>query len=338
MNEATVTEVPSRDATELLSLENVSVEFRVSRRERVHAVTDVSLSLSANETLGVIGESGSGKSTLARAVMGLAPIAGGTIEVAGDRSVPRSAGTRRDRAAQVQMIFQDTLDALDPRLSARESIAEPLIVAGGYSRAQIATRVADTIELVGLSPSHAQSRPHELSGGQRQRVNIARALVLDPSVLICDEAVSALDVSIQADILNLLMRIQRLRGTSYLFVSHDISVVARVCDRIAVMYLGRIVETGRTEDVVRNPLHPYTEALLSAEPLAVPSRFRPRDRIVLKGELPSPLNPPSGCHFRTRCRFATELCKTVPPTVVDPESGRATTCHFAGELTLQSRR
>ena len=322
----------------LLAVDSLDVKFRLSRRQQLHAVSDVSLSLHQNETLGVIGESGSGKSTLARAIMSIAPVTAGSISIAGVASEGQSLKKRRLRAHQVQMIFQDTLDALDPRLSARASIAEPLIAAGGLSREEALTKVDNVIDLVGLSAAHAASRPHELSGGQRQRVNIARALVLDPAVLICDEAVSALDVSIQADVLNLLMRIQKERGTSYLFVSHDIGVVSRICNRIAVMYLGRIVETGRTEDLVRSPHHPYTEALLSAEPQAVPSRLRSADRIVLKGELPSPLNPPTGCHFRTRCRYAQSVCETPPPRITDAGTGQVTACHFAGELALQGVR
>ncbi|PRZ40884.1 peptide/nickel transport system ATP-binding protein/oligopeptide transport system ATP-binding protein [Antricoccus suffuscus] len=319
---------------DLLDTRGVSVQFTMSGKRVLRAVDDISIELQPGKTLGIIGESGSGKSTLGRAIIGLAPVHTGEIHLDGTRIDTLSSRQRRRIASQIQMIFQDPMEALDPRLSVSASIAEPLIVRGGLSRREIQRRVDELLDLTGLSPRQGSRRPHELSGGQRQRVNIARALTLDPRILICDEAVSALDVSIQADILNLLVDIQEQRGLAYLFISHDIGVVARVCDRIGVMYLGQLVEYGDTADVIGKPLHPYTEALLSAEPQALPSRLRTTERIVLSGELPSPLHPPEGCRFRTRCRYATEICSTPPPAVQPGSPGHSAVCHFARELEL----
>lgn len=322
----------------LLDVEDLSVHFSLSGKRTLRAVDGVSIQLGKGETLGIIGESGSGKSTLGRAIIGLAPVTNGAITLTGERIDHLSARARRRFANQIQMIFQDPLEALDPRLDARSSIAEPLIARGKESRRNVERKVTQLLEQTGLSSKHGVRRPHELSGGQRQRVNIARALALDPEILICDEAVSALDVSIQADILNLLVDIQEERQISYLFISHDIGVVSRVCDRIGVMYLGQLIESGKTSSVIDTPRHPYTEALLSAEPQALPSRLRARERIVLEGELPSPLNPPSGCRFRTRCRYAQDICKTPPPLIRDPITNQISACHFAEELVLIGAR
>lgn len=325
--------VASPAADDVLSVEELSVHFKLSGRRTLTAVDTVSFSLKKGETLGIIGESGSGKSTLGRAIIGLAPVTCGTVSLEGKRVDQFKARQRRAYANTVQMIFQDPLDALDPRLDARSAIAEPLIVRGRESRSEIRKIVDRLLDQVGLSPQHGIRRPHELSGGQRQRVNIARALTLDPKILICDEAVSALDVSIQADILNLLIDLQGEREMSYLFISHDIGVVSRFCDRIGVMYLGQLVEHGSATSLTDSPGHPYTEALLSAEPQALPSYLRDRERVVLQGELPSPLDPPSGCRFRTRCRYAQDICATPPPAVVS-SSDRMSLCHFAGTLDL----
>lgn len=318
----------------LLSLTDVRVEFALGRKRVLHAVNGVSLDLERGETFGIIGESGSGKSTLARAVMGLEPIASGTILLDGERIDGLSRSQRRRISSRIQMIFQDSSESLDPHLSTRASIAEPLLVRGGMSRREVEQRVDELLERVGLSPHHGARRPSELSGGQRQRINIARALTLDPDVLICDEAVSALDVSIQAEILNLLADLQAERGLAYLFVSHDIGVVSRICHRIGVMYLGNVVELGDAGSVVATPAHPYTEALLSAEPQALPARLRTRERILLPGELPSPIDPPSGCRFQTRCRYAQEVCLKPPPTAALTE-GHTASCYFVGQLELR---
>jgi oligopeptide/dipeptide ABC transporter ATP-binding protein len=317
----------------LLEVRELAVTFSVAGKRKLRAVDGASFDLQAGQTLGIIGESGSGKSTIARAVMGLEVTTAGSVALGGEPIGGLSRRARRRIASRIQMIFQDPRESLDPHLTARDSIAEPLIVAGALSRTDIDRRVGHLLHQTGLSDGQGARRPHELSGGQQQRVNIARALALDPEILICDEAVSALDVSVQADILNLLIDLQAERGLAYLFISHDIGVVSRVCDRVAVMYLGQFMETGQAAEVVVEPAHPYTEALLSAEPQALPSRLRSNDRIVLEGEMPSPLDPPTGCRFRTRCRYAQEICQSPPPVRITG-SGRTSSCHFADELNL----
>lgn len=319
----------------VISVRDLRVEFKLGRGRVLQALNNVSLDLMPGQTLGVIGESGSGKSTLARAIMGLTAVASGEITIAGRRTDSMSHRERRKHRGVVQMVFQDPTESLDPRLPVAKSIAEPLIIQRGLEGRQVADRVNELLDKVGLSTSQGARKPRDLSGGQRQRVNIARALALDPRVLICDEAVSALDVSIQADILNLLSDLQRETGIAYLFISHDIGVVSRVCNDIAVMYLGGIIERGSTKAVVDVPAHPYTEALLSAEPQALPSEYRRPERILLEGELPSPLNPPSGCRFRTRCRYATDLCGEPPGVRSAADAGHEAACHFVGQLSLK---
>lgn len=328
----------------VLSVRDLHVRFRTSAggRKVVHAVTGVSLDISAGETLGLIGESGSGKSTVARAVSQLLraerAAVSGEISLGSTRLDNLSNRRLREQRSRMQMIFQDPNDALDPRMTVRQSIEEPLRVLGrlrGRGSSEIAEVALDS---VGLPAAVASRRPHELSGGQRQRVNIARAMTVEPELLLCDEVVSALDVSIQADILKLLARLQAEIGLAYLFISHDLGVVATVSDRIGVMYLGRIVEVGAVDDVVGYPLHPYTEALLSAEPEALPQHLKHRNRIVLQGDIPSPISPPSGCGFRTRCRFAQPLCAEEVPILTARPDGHAVACHFADELELVGRQ
>jgi oligopeptide/dipeptide ABC transporter ATP-binding protein len=316
----------------LLEVRDLAVTFKV-RGKQLHAVNGVSFDLWPGESLGIIGESGSGKSTIARAVIGLVRPAAGTIALGGTPIQDLSKRARRRIASRIQMIFQDPRESLDPHLKAWESVAEPLIIRGGLPSAAVRRRVNEAFDQVGLSTRYADRRPAQLSGGQQQRVCIARAMVLDPDIVICDEAVSALDVSVQAEILNLLSDLQAERHLSYLFISHDIGVVSHLCDRVAVTYLGQLVETGSAAQIVARPAHPYTEALLSAEPQALPSRMRSRTRIVLQGEMPSPLSPPTGCRFRTRCHYAQEICQVAPPTVVK-EPGQTATCHFTAELDL----
>ena len=316
----------------LLEVRDLAVTFNV-RGKQLHAVNGVSFDLWPGESLGIIGESGSGKSTIARAVIGLVRPAAGTITLDGAPIQELTRRARRRIASRIQMIFQDPRESLDPHLRAWESVAEPLIVRGGLSPAAVRRRVNDAFDQVRLSARYADRRPAQLSGGQQQRVCIARAMVLDPDILICDEAVSALDVSVQAEILNLLSDLRAERRLSYLFISHDIGVVSHLCDRVAVTYLGQLVETGSAAQIVARPAHPYTEALLSAEPQALPSRMRSRTRIVLQGEMPSPLSPPTGCRFRTRCHYAQEICETAPPAV-EKEPGQTATCHYTAQLNL----
>ncbi len=324
----------------ILEVEDLTVRFRVRGPSRavVHAVTDASFRIDEGETLGLIGESGSGKSTVARAVSQLLKGPGvkvsGSVTLGGTALHGLSRKQLRAHRGRMQMIFQDPNDALDPRMTVRQSIEQPARILRKDENLDLIQTVDAALDAVGLPPAMADRRPHELSGGQRQRVNIARALTVDPQLLLCDEVVSALDVSIQADILNLLARLQRERSLAYLFISHDLGVVASISDRIGVMYLGRIVEVGTTEQVVNDPQHPYTEALLSADPQALPSRLRQRDRIILQGDVPSPMNPPSGCGLRTRCNYAQERCaQEVPPLTVRAD-GHHVACHFADELEL----
>jgi oligopeptide transport system ATP-binding protein len=302
----------------------------------VHAVCDVSFDLYPQQTLGLVGESGCGKTTTARVLLALQPATAGQVYYAGSdlTRLPRTEMQRLRR--ELQIVFQDPYASLDPRLPVNEIIAEPLRIHGRYGRSGRA-EVRELLGLVGLNPEQGNDYPHELSGGQRQRVGIARALALRPRVLILDEPASALDVSIQAGILNLLVDLQTQLGLSYLFVSHDLSVVRHIAHRIAVMYLGRIVEIACGEELFRVPAHPYTQALISAIPLPDPRKERARERIVLPGDPPDPVNPPSGCRFRTRCPlFFTQLSETQRqrciqelPALVDRGHGHPVACHYA---------
>ena len=294
----------------------------------VHAMCGVSLELRPGETLGLVGESGSGKSTTVRTILQLERPTAGQVRFLGEDLVRCSPGAMRRIRQDLQVVFQDPFASLDPRLSVREVVAEPLRVHGRYGRAG-RQRVGDLLEQVGLRRADGSRHPHELSGGQRQRVAIARALALEPRVLLLDEPVSALDVSIQAGVVNLLQELQDRLGLAYLFIAHDLSVVRQVCDQVAVMYLGRIVESGSRDDVYERPSHPYTQALLSAVPVPDPVVERGRRRIVLEGEIPSPVKPPSGCRFRTRCWKAQEVCAVEEPALVDRGQGHPVACHFA---------
>jgi peptide/nickel transport system ATP-binding protein/oligopeptide transport system ATP-binding protein len=319
-----------------LEVTDLQVEFATrGSRQRLRAVDGVSFSIGPGETFGLIGESGSGKSTVARAVMRLVPVCGGSIAFGGVRLHELTGRALSRERRRIAMVFQDPHDALDPRMSVARSIAEPITLGGSLPKAAVRARVDDLIERVGLGPDFATRRPHELSGGQKQRVNIARALALDPALLICDEAVSALDLSIQAGILNLLMALQRELELPYLFISHDLAVVRHMADRVGVMYLGQVVETGPTGPVVNRPRHPYTEVLLSAEPQLVAGSAGRRARIIPDGDVPSPLNPPSGCRFRTRCRYAVARCADEVPVLRPVDADHAVACHLAEALELQ---
>ena len=306
----------------LLEITDLKVHFPVRTgrfgggKDVVKAVDGVSLTINANETLAVVGESGCGKTTIGNAVLGLAPVIAGRITFEGRDLSTLTASERRHVWREMQVVFQDPVSALNPRRTIAQSIAEPLVI-HDHPKAQIAARVDELMGLVGLNPDQRERRPGALSGGQRQRVVIARALALNPKLVICDEPVSALDVSIQSQILNLLMRLQRELGLSYLFIAHDLSVVRHIADRVAVMYLGLVVEEGPAAQVFANPVHPYTEALLSAIPVPDPTLRGKRKGIVLQGDLPSPLDPPKGCPFVTRCPLAEETCKDVRPPLVE---------------------
>lgn len=293
----------------------------------VKAVDGVDLDIAVGESVALVGESGCGKSTLGAAILGMQRPTSGMITFEGKPISHGKTESLRALSRDVQIVFQDPVSALNPKLTVGESIAEPLAIHGiGNSRTR-KERVSELLVLVGLHPSHAARRPNAFSGGQRQRIVIARALALNPKLLILDEPVSALDVSIRSQILNLLLDLQRRLNLSYLFISHDLSVVRHFADRVAVMYLGHLVETGKVEDVFAEPIHPYTEALLSAVPLPNPTAQRNRTRIVLKGDLPSPSNPPEGCTFVTRCPLAQPICRKVPPPLTELGSEHRAACH-----------
>ncbi|MER7012410.1 oligopeptide/dipeptide ABC transporter ATP-binding protein [Saccharopolyspora sp. NPDC000359] len=317
----------------LLQVEDLAVAFPTKRRgELVRAVDGVSFALLEGETMGLIGESGSGKSTLSRALLQLVQPSHGEVHLAGANLAELRGRAKRDALTRVQMVFQDPNASLDPRMRIAASVEEPLVVQRRGSSAERRVRALAMLEAVGLSAAHGERYPHELSGGQKQRVNIARALVLDPALVVCDEPVSALDVALQAEILDLLRGLQAELGLAYLFITHDLAVVSTIADRVAVMYLGRLVELGPVDDLVERPRHPYTEALVSAQPRIEEQQ---RDRIVLDGDIPSPVHPPSGCRFRTRCRYAERRCAEEVPSWREVEPGRWSACHFATALPLR---
>ncbi len=314
------------ESAPLLSLRDVQVRFNTAAGV-VQAVSGVSLDLAVGETLGLVGESGCGKSTLGKAIMRLVPVAGGEIRVEGTDIAPLEKTALNAMRRKVQMIFQDPYGSLNPRSTVGRSIAQPMVVAGWTADA-IAERVETLLGWVGL-PSDARQRfPHEFSGGQRQRIGIARALALSPKLIICDEPVSALDVSVRAQVINLLEDLKSKFGVSYLFISHDLSVVEHIADRVAVMYLGTLVEVGGRDQIWRTPQHPYTKALIEAAPVANPKLARTRRRTVLQGELPSPIDPPAGCPFHSRCPLAETRCRSEKPALRKTASGALAACHF----------
>jgi len=340
----------------LLKAEDVKVHFPIRGGffgrtvGHVHAVDGVNLEVKAGETLGLVGESGCGKTTLGRAVLRLVPTTSGRITMHGRDITKLSPSKMRPVRREMQMIFQDPYGSLDPRMTVDKIISEPLEnfpgaiagrdeapdgirpSSGSFRRGARGRReiVQELLETVGLSPEHINRYPHEFSGGQRQRIGIARALALRPSLVIADEPVSALDVSIQAQVLNLLEQLQERFNLTYLFIAHNLSVVRHISDRVAVMYLGRIVEIAGSDELYLNPLHPYTQALMSAIPSPDPTTERQKKRIILQGDVPSPVNPPSGCPFHPRCFKAKDICSQVTPPLESKAPGHLAACHFPG--------
>ena len=323
----------------LLELRDVKTHFPLRRglifqREvgTVKAVDGVSLTVAAGEVVGLVGESGCGKSTLARTIMQLLPATAGTVFLGGRNLTAGTASDLRAARRDLQMVFQDPYASLNPRLTVFDTLAEPMRVHGICAPEEIPARVSALMERVGLAPRFLRKYPHEFSGGQRQRIAIARALALEPRIIVADEPVSALDVSIQAQILNLLAGLCRDMNLALVFIAHDLSVVKHISDRVAVMYLGRIVEIGNAVEVIERPEHPYTRALVSAIPTPDPERERGRQRIVLAGDPPSPLNPPAGCAFHPRCGYATDTCRAAVPALRPAGPSREVACARFGEI------
>jgi oligopeptide transport system ATP-binding protein len=328
---------PPAGKNPLLEVANLKMHFPVTQGVLIHtavglvkAVDDVSFTVAAGETLGLVGESGCGKTTTGRCILQLTKPTAGAIRYEGEDLVTAGAAALRKARRKIQVIFQDPYSSLNPRMTIGEIIGEAPMVHGiTKSRAENKARVAELLGLAGLSPALHSRYPHELSGGQRQRVGIARALSMNPSFIVCDEAVSALDVSIQAQIINLLEELQDRLGLAYLFIAHDLSVVRHLSDRVAVMYLGKIVELAASDRLYTEPLHPYTRALLSAVPIPDPVVEAAREHVLLKGEVPSPLNPPSGCVFHPRCPLATDECRERVPVYEEKRPNHWVACHHA---------
>lgn len=315
----------------LVSIKDLSKNFRVAGGT-LKAVSNVDVDIYKGETLGLVGESGCGKSTLGRVIMGIYQPSSGEIFYGGEKLNVVSAKERFQYAKKAQMIFQDPYASLNPRMTVRSIISEGMEVHNMYTKEERNKRVEDLLELVGLNREHANRFAHEFSGGQRQRIGIARALAIEPEFLVCDEPISALDVSIQSQIINLLIDLQKKLNLTYLFIAHDLDIVRYISDRIAVMYLGNMVEIGKSDEVYFDAYHPYTKALLSAVPIPDPKLEREKHRIILEGDVPSPINLPEGCPFVGRCKYVQEKCHKEKPAMLEVAPEHFVACHFAKEL------
>lgn len=315
----------------IMVIENLSVDFPVKnplpfqKKRKIQAVTDVSLEIQSGETFGIVGESGCGKSTLANAMIGMVRPTGGKVIFKGKNLFELSRNDFKETRRDMQMIFQDPYSSLNPRFNIYQIISEPMYIRGDASEAEMKERVIDLLKMVGLSEKDLYRHPSDFSGGQRQRIGIARAIILNPDFLICDEPVSALDVSVHAQILNLLMELQDQLKMTYVFISHNLAVVKNLCDRMVVMYLGRVMESGSTKAIYKNPMHPYTHALLSA--VLDVDIDNQKERVILEGDIPSPIDPPAGCRFYQRCPFAMQGCKHIPAPLVEIEPDHFVSCH-----------
>lgn len=321
----------------LLQVNNLKQYFRIrnhlGEKASVKAVEDVSFNIYAGETFGLVGESGSGKTTLGRSILRIYEPTDGRIKFSGVDITKLQKNKLLPYRKKMQYIFQDPYASLDPRMTVSDIVGEALDIHKlTSSKKDRADKIRALLRLVGLNTEHSSRYPHEFSGGQRQRIGIARAIAVEPEFIVCDEPVSALDVSIRAQIINTLEEMQESLNLTYLFISHDLGVVRHICDRVGVMYLGHFVELVESEELYKNPLHPYTQALLTAIPEPDPEIAKKRNRIILKGEIPSPVNPPSGCKFRTRCPFAKDICSQQVPEFKDYGSGHYVACHFAGKI------
>ncbi|MFS1519229.1 ABC transporter ATP-binding protein [Bacillus sp. SCS-151] len=314
----------------LLKVKNLHKEFKVGGGQKLKAVNDVSFTVNEGETFGLVGESGCGKSTTGRTILQLYEATSGEIIFDGEDISKMDKKRKRALHSDIQMIFQDPYASLNPRLTVTEIIAEGMDAQKMYKKNKKAklARVYELLELVGLNKNHANRYPHEFSGGQRQRIGIARALAVQPRFIIADEPISALDVSIQAQVVNLFQELQEKHKLTYLFIAHDLAMVKHISDRIGVMYLGKLVEVAESLELYEDPLHPYTQALLSAIPIPDPDIEQSRERIVLQGDVPSPMNPPSGCHFRTRCPYVKKECEEIKPELVEVKKGHFVACHL----------
>lgn len=316
----------------IMEVKNLKKYFRIDSKRTLKAVDDVSFTIYEGETLGIVGESGCGKTTCGRTCIGVYDATEGEVIYKGKDVHKMTAAERKEFTKQVQMIFQDPYSSLDPRLKVHDIIAEGMQIHKLVSsKEEEIEAVQKLLEQVGLNPEHASRYVHEFSGGQRQRIGIARALAVNPEFLMCDEPISALDVSVQAQVVNLLIKLQKERGLTCMFIAHDLSMVKHISDRVGVMYLGNMVELAGSEELYEEPLHPYTKALLSAIPIPDPKVERERNQIHLEGEVPSPMNPPAGCHFCNRCKYATEQCSQKTPVLREVKEGHFVACHLYNE-------